>query len=69
MKINPQTPLSQLHLLLQKPADLEQSFARLIRSVQQSLQVEGYPVSYQQCLASARRILNINPIKQVNEKE
>ncbi len=51
------THLSELHRLLEQAAG-ESGRARLIRSVEQSMRAEGYPVSHEEAVSAADRVLD-----------
>ncbi len=55
--VTARTPLSELRRLLKSPANAVDSMDRLARSVEQSMRVEGYPVSHAEALSSAERVL------------
>lgn len=55
--ITAKTRLSELRRLLEEPVFKAQARERLVRSVEQSLRVEGYTVSHEEALAAAERIL------------
>jgi len=57
--VTPRTPLSELRRLMERPAPLAESTERLVRSVEQSMRVEGYPVSHTDAVSSAERVLNL----------
>jgi hypothetical protein len=42
---------------LERPTNAVDSMDRLARSVEQSMRVEGYPVSHAEALSSAERVL------------
>jgi hypothetical protein len=53
------TPLSELRKLLERPIRAAEQTERLLRSVEQSLRVEGYPVSHADAVSSAARVLRL----------
>lgn len=53
--LKPTTRLSELRQ--QPPSDETDGTARLVRSVQQSMRAEGYPISETDVRASAARVL------------
>ena len=57
--VTPRTHLSELLRLLDRPIRPADSMDRLVRSVEQSMRVEGYPVSQADVLLSAERVLRL----------
>ena len=51
------TPLSELRKLVERPVSAADSMESLVRSVEQSMRVEGYPVSHADAVAAAKRVL------------
>jgi len=56
--------LSQLQAIARTPLPTDKARAqvidRFIRSVEQSIRIEGYPVSHADAISSAERVLNLN---------
>jgi hypothetical protein len=60
MGIDPKTKLSDLRkMILESSPDPEKALERLVRSVMQSVNAEGHSFTYEECLESAIRVLNI----------
>ena len=62
MSIDPKTKLSELRKMLEQPLSeeaKEKALERLVRSVMQSVNAEGYSFTYEECLESAIRVLKI----------
>lgn len=57
--ITPASRLSELQELAKAPVSLADSTARVVRGVEQSMRVEGYPVSEGEVRSSAARILRL----------
>jgi len=58
-KVSPLTPLSELQSRLRvAPAADRSVSSAMVRSIQQSMRVEGYPVSQQVIRSAARRVLD-----------
>ena len=57
--VTPRTHLSELLRFLVRPIRPADSMDRLVRSVEQSMRVEGYPVSQADVLLSAERVLRL----------
>jgi hypothetical protein len=53
------TPLSELRKLLEKPATSAEGVDRLARSIEQSMRVEGYPVSHEDAVSAAELVLKL----------
>ena len=56
--VSSRTTLSELRRLLDE-GSLAVSVGRLVRSVEQSMRVEGYPVSHTAALSAAERVLQL----------